>query len=286
MAKAKLKTAPEKIARDAAIDKEHAANKRRKVATTNLVNPVDPNLNGANGEPAKVMVDDNPMPAFLKAKGPRKTDAELKLIIGGRARDWVMADKDRIKHVPIVPIFVDNRAAPVEVVYNAPKGKAGTILLRRFADMAEFEKDHDFKTYPVRQTVCNQNLTVIQVNPKPWAARVESTHNDGSPPTAAQERKARDFSQPDSAGKPVTAGSSLGIILEFMLAGDKTMEQIVKDSGVEGGVVSAEDKVFHRIRFVLFRQHGVGHKVGADGKVSAMLPSGFDKKSIFKVGKR
>lgn len=98
-----------------------------------------------------------------------------------------------------------------------------------------------------------------------------------------RERTAKTFDKAGE-GKPVSEGSSLAAILRLMIAGKHTMDEIIEKSGVEGGVLSAEDKVLHRIRFVLFRQHGVGHTIDDKGIVRAVLP--MDEKAMFKVGKK
>lgn len=103
-------------------------------------------------------------------------------------------------------------------------------------------------------------------------------------PSAPKERKARE-KQPAGAGKAVRATSSLGRILELMLRGKYTMKQIVSMSKVEGGVVSAEDKVLHRINFILRTQHGIECNIDEAGIVSAKLPKGFNEETIFSAAK-
>lgn len=81
-------------------------------------------------------------------------------------------------------------------------------------------------------------------------------------------------------GKPVRKGSSLANILTLMIAGKYTMAQIVEKSGVVGGVVDAEGKVLHRIKFVLAVQHGVDHNIDVNGIVTAVLPKGFTAETM------
>lgn len=180
---------------------------------------------------------------------------------------------------PRLPIYVANEAAPVLVTV---RDKNGPRTLARYASMKEFEEHHNFADYPASKSISSQEETLIFVGAKPWAAAKEAAAQGGGGPKEPRIKLARDFSEPDAPGKAIARDSSLAKILRLMMRGDKTVEQIVKESGVEGGVVSAEDKVIHRMRFVLFRQHGVGHRV-IDGRVSAVLPTGFDKESIFKA---
>lgn len=252
-----------------------------------------------------------PIPAFLVRPDAEPGKVDIKDV--SARREWIMPDPNRVREEPKPQLFIDNPAAPVSVVYYKPKKrgvpdfikvkgkkvpnpdkpKDEIVVLQQYSNMAEFELVHDHKIYPVKPnlTKCNKNLTMIFVQPKPWTDKitVPGINDDASPATAAQvkrEKKVRDFSQPDAPGKPVADGSSLAAILRLMLQGNKTMDEIVRDSGVEGGVLSAEDKVLHRIKFVLFRQHGVGHTVNAAGHVNAVLPSGFDAKTMFKAPKK
>lgn len=227
------------------------------------------------------------LPPFLRRKGePMNPTQVANLISPNRSwapfRDHKSEEyKEAKRQRERTKVFVADRELPVVVSVRGQDG-----ILARHPSMDVFEAEHDFGTYPVTTTADLDGETVVVVTAKPWAKKmvVSGIHDDAKDhPAPAKPRVQRDFSQPDAAGKPVSATSSLGTILRLMLAGDRTVEEIVVESGVEGGVVSAEDKVLHRIRFVLFRHHGVGHTI-TDGKVSAVLPSGFDGKTIFKAG--
>lgn len=223
-------------------------------------------------EPLMVNGIDLAIPAFLKRTGPRLTNEQARRLVSP-AREWAPIRKlADCTPKPVAPTVVSNAALPVKVQI---KGKeAGSVLLAQYPDFAAFTAQHDAKTYPVKGSAIMDGHTVVLVSAKPWAGKkVEKKE-----PT---ERKVRDFSQPDSLGKPVKRESSLGRILGLMIEGKWTLEEIIAKSGVEGGVLGADEKVIHRMRFVLFRSHGIGHSV-KDGIVKAVVPSGFDKGSIFK----
>ena len=117
---------------------------------------------------------------------------------------------------------------------------------------------------------------------KPRGPKAEGAAGLAGEPKPRKERAAKAFDVAGE-GKPVAIGSSLEKILRLMIAGKHTMDEIVEKSGVEGGVLSAEDKVLHRIKFVLYRHHGVGHTIDGSGIVRAVLPLG--EAAMFKQGK-
>lgn len=215
------------------------------------------------------------IPKFLKVK--KKSLEEKEALLerlrkeGTQKRDWIMPDKNRPAPPPS-PIFVDNRNAPVEVKRMNVEGKAETFLT--FDNLEAFEKQHDRKTYPISRVMSNNQVTYILVTSKPWAKE-----NKGEP-AAPKPRKVRDYSR-TGEGKPLRRDSSLGEILTLMLAGKHTFPEIVKLSGVEGGVISAEDKVAHRMKVILHGQHGIGHSADDKGVITAFLPDGFTVESIF-----
>lgn len=76
--------------------------------------------------------------------------------------------------------------------------------------------------------------------------------------------------------KPVREGSSLAALVGFMIKGDKTFEAMAKALGLR------VDQVQHRVRYVLRVGHGIGHKVGADGRVAIVLPKGLGVATVVK----
>ena len=78
--------------------------------------------------------------------------------------------------------------------------------------------------------------------------------------------------------KPVRAGTSLAALVGFMIKGDKTFDQMAKALGLR------VDQVQHRVRYVLRVGHGIGHKVGADGRVLAVLPKGMTPVTAVRQG--
>lgn len=256
-----------------------------------------------NGTSAAIAVVDGDIsiPIELRRTGPRLTDAQIKKLVDTPPVVWTrLADRPVKESVGATALMVEDRTAPVEV--HRARGK-DRELVKRYANADEFEKEHDYKKYPVNKVMSTHELTIVSVNAKPWADRAV---NPDAQPRAPRVRKAKsieprtpkqradkllgvfdkdapprkkretkDYSQ-TGTGKPVRASSSLGKILSLLMAGKHTMEQIVALSGVENGdVISAEDKVMHRIRFVLWGKHGVGHAVDDKGIVTGKLPAGF-----------
>lgn len=216
------------------------------------------------------------MPEFLRK--PKGVPVDLRLIDPhGAKREWIMPSKERLKEKERNPVLVDRPDNPVEVVYKDKAGK--NLLLARYENLAAYEAKHDVATYPVARVLSGAELTLIQVSPKPWAAR-----KDEPPPVRAARppKKERSYAG-TGTGKPVKRASSVGKILELMIAGRHTFEQIVALSGVEDGeVIPAASKVDHRMKHVLHTQHGVGFEADARGVIRAHLPKGFDEKTIFK----
>lgn len=203
----------------------------------------------------------------------------------GAKRDWVMPDNSpeaqALRAASRVEeqkrrIFVHDDNAPVTVTY---KTNDGPRTLAVYENMQEFRDKHDFNTYAFREARGDKDRTVILVSPKPWAKEVAG---EAKPKAERKPREARDFSQPDTEPKPVRRESSLGVILGLMIEGRYNFEEIVAKSGVEGGVVSAADKVKHRIEFVLFKQNGIGHVRDAKGIIKAVLPKGVSKEKVFR----
>lgn len=206
------------------------------------------------------------IPEFLRSKRGRLTREQVAALNSASIawapfRDYSQPAEPK----PDPKLYVGN---PDKQVAVSAKGIEGVT---RYDSMEAFKAAHDFATFPVARTVEFESEIVISCNAKPWAKPKERV--------AKAPRQARDFSQPDAPGKAVKRDSVVGRTLAMLLTGTHTFETIVANTKVRSGDPAAEVK--HHMRFVLFRNHGVGHKeVG--GKLVAVLPSGFDKTSIFK----
>lgn len=170
-----------------------------------------------------------------------------------------------------------NPAAPVNV-YSSKEG--GLSPEKMFANQAEFEDWFTRRQHQPLRCSSNQDRTDICIQLVGREEAAEVAHEiSPEPAKPRQPRAERDYSS-TGAGKPVRLDSSLGKILGLMIEGKWSMAQIIEKSGVEGGVVSAEDKVLHRIRVILHGKNGIGHVV-ENNIIKARLPEGFDKKTIF-----
>lgn len=132
--------------------------------------------------PPKVIYDgiDITVPKFLAAGPlPPLSERVVPATVNGK-RDWVMPDPNKPRVKQTAPIFVTNPKAPVEV--KAYNGKT-LELLASYEDLADFEAKHDLKTYPIKQTVDSEHLTIMVASPKPWAAR-KASNNDSAPPVS------------------------------------------------------------------------------------------------------
>lgn len=97
---------------------------------------------------------------------PPLSEEELKRLIDPKVRDWAPIRKiSELPPRPEIPVFVDNRNQPVIVSVR------GGNEIARYENMDEFDKAHDKKTYPVKQTANYEGTTLVLVTAKPWAGK-------------------------------------------------------------------------------------------------------------------
>jgi|HubBroStandDraft_4_1064222.scaffolds.fasta_scaffold00019_64 hypothetical protein len=155
----------------------------------------------------------------------------------------------------------------------------------------------------------NEKFGSIELSDGPPAAEPEgeemaSTKKRGNAeprkPKATTERKAKVAKEPKTKaerkprvstivlgeGKAVRESSSLARLVELMLRGKYTMNQIISMSKIEDTKsFTAKQIVEYRIKNILRNKHGIDHNIDANGIVSAVLPKGFTEENIY-VGKK
>ena len=80
--------------------------------------------------------------------------------------------------------------------------------------------------------------------------------------------------EPASEGTPVRSGTVLENLLNNM-DGTKTIDEIIEEVGF-----GSKKDANHRIRYVLGRVHGIGHRVDRRGRIRAVPPFNLSKRTM------
>ncbi len=80
--------------------------------------------------------------------------------------------------------------------------------------------------------------------------------------------------EPAAEGTPVRPGTVLENLIQNM-DGTKTIDEITEEIGFRD-----KKDASHRIRYVLGRVHGIGHKVDRRGRIKVLLPRNLTKRSV------
>lgn len=118
------------------------------------------------------MQDDLVIPAFLDR---RVFDADGNLVRGplpefvyehrtGR-RTWIMPDPNKKRTSPRPHYFAQNPEAEVRVVTGEKASVRGIAI---YDNWKEFQEEHDFDDYPVKQVVNTGGETIVQVRVATW----------------------------------------------------------------------------------------------------------------------
>jgi hypothetical protein len=186
---------------------------------------------------------------FLRQGKPIKAIKDKSI---GAARVWALLSTRK---------DLEEDGAGATVGKNPTDEKKNVLDERSTAHVGDAPSEHGAREQTKENTTMASRSPVLK---KERETRAPKTNGAG--PTL------RDDKEPGE-GKAVRAGSSLARIVEAMIDGDKTLEQIAKAAGVQN------DQAGHRIRHVLHVNHGVGYKV-SDGKIKIVFPKGFGPASM------
>ena len=186
--------------------------------------------------------------------------------------------EDANTHLGTLPEVFNGVSLDSDTDFGAEISK--TILVRLYNGLTG-EAINSFSNRTLGTQRVWQVLTTKFNNLPITATHKDIEMNDTTEPVVTELQKKR-VKQPVGDFKQVREGSSLGNILRLM-DGTRNLVQIAAESGVEGGVFSADDKVKHRIQFVLRVNHGIDNRVDEDGRITAILPNDLTLASVIKA---